>query len=74
VLSTACLAFQALAACTGRPPPIRMLTRFKVREIRQTRWTCSAGLAERELGFAPRVTLDAGVERAARWYREHAWL
>ncbi len=38
---------------------------------RQGEW--DIGAAERELGYRPRVTLDAGIASYADWLREHAY-
>jgi UDP-glucose 4-epimerase len=32
---------------------------------------CCIDAARRDLGFAPRVSLEAGIERTVAWYREH---
>jgi nucleoside-diphosphate-sugar epimerase len=71
VFAAAASIVHAWAAHTGGHP---MLTRFKVQEIRQIRWTCSPARAERELGFIPRVPIDEGAARTARWYRAQGWL
>ncbi len=62
---------QATAPLTGITP---MLTGFKLRELSQTRWTCTATKAERELGFAPRISIDEGMAQTARWYRQEGLL
>ncbi len=46
----------------------------KVRESVQPVWACSVRKAQRELGFSPRVSLDEGMQRTYRWYRENGWL
>jgi dihydroflavonol-4-reductase len=53
------------AAVTGRAA---MLSFDKMREIRETAWTCSAERARREVGFAPKVSLDEGMRDAVLWY------
>jgi nucleoside-diphosphate-sugar epimerase len=70
-LSVAALAMETIAPLTGNTP---MLTGFKIREISQQRWTCTAAKAEQELGFAPRVGLDEAMEHTARWYRDEGLL
>lgn len=42
--------------------------------LRQRNWSVDTSKARRMFGFAPRVALDEGVERAVRWYRDNGWL
>ena len=51
-----------------------LLNRDKWHEARQAGWICSSRKAAEELGFAPRLNLDQGVESTARWYEAHGWL
>lgn len=37
-------------------------------------WTCSSDLARKELGYAPRYTLENGFTETLQWYREKKWL
>ena len=46
----------------------------KLKEIRQQYWVASNAKAKRELGFAPRTTLDNGLRTTLRWYHEAGWL
>ena len=52
---------------TGKP---QILCRRKVRDALAAGWTCSWGRAERELGYRPRVGLEAGLRAAAAGYAE----
>jgi nucleoside-diphosphate-sugar epimerase len=70
-LRAAAMALETLAPLAGLTP---MLTGFKVREIAQTRWTCTTSRAESELGFAPRVGLDEAMARTAAWCRREGLL
>ena len=70
-LRAAALVMGTLAPLAGVTP---MLTGYKVREIGQTRWTCTAAKAERELGFEPRVGLEEAMARTAAWCREEGIL
>ena len=56
---------------TRRPP---ILSRWKVREMRQRHWVCTPEKAVEEWGFAPRYPLEDGLEETLRWYRENGWL
>ena len=46
----------------------------KVRELRQSHWTCSGEKARRVLGFSPKVDVETAMEKAARWYQAQGWL
>jgi len=46
----------------------------KLREATARSWAASAGKARDHLGFAPRVTLDAGLRETADWLREQRLL
>ena len=59
-------ASSALAAVTQRPS---ILSFDKVREIRETAWTCTAARARVELGWAPRFGLREGMADAVAWFR-----
>ena len=56
---------------TGRP---QVISRRKVRDLLQTRWTCSWATAGRDLGYRPRVALADGLRETAQWYADHGWL
>ena len=53
---------------------IPRLTTQKVRQFSQIYWVCDSTKARRELHFRPKVTLEEGLERTARWYRQEGWL
>lgn len=67
VSALAAAASSALAALTQRPS---ILSLDKVREMRETAWTCSSERARRELGWAPRLPLPEGMADAVSWFRE----
>jgi len=56
---------------TGRPG---LLNDQRILDMRQHRWLCSSAKARRELGFAPRQSLEAAVQETVVWYRENGWL
>ena len=45
-----------------------LLHRDKVRELLQPHWACSAGALRDDLGWAPQVAFDAGVDETAAAY------
>lgn len=53
----------------GQPEP--PLTRFAVASIGLSQ-TLDISAARRELGYAPRVSIEEGILRFARWYKERA--
>jgi nucleoside-diphosphate-sugar epimerase len=56
---------------TGQP---QIVSRRKIRDMLQPRWTCRGELAERELGFRPLVGLLEGMQQTSRWYVANDWL
>ena len=56
---------------TGRP---QILSRRKVRDALQDRWTCCWDKARRELGYQEKITMEAGLAQTAKWYREKGWI
>lgn len=50
------------------------LNRKLVRQLLAPGWTCRIDKAERLLGYAPKRTVQASLERSARWYLEAGWL
>lgn len=55
---------------SGHPP---VINRDKVRDILQPFWTCSIEKACNH-EYNPRVSLEDGMLRTARWYRDAGWL
>jgi nucleoside-diphosphate-sugar epimerase len=58
-------------ALTGKP---QLLSRRKVRDLLQPRWTCSWDKAARELAYRPAVTLEEGFRQTAQWYAARGWV
>jgi len=58
-------------ALTGRP---QIVSRRKVRDMLQPRWTCSWARAREELGYREAVGLEEGMRRTVQWYAEQGWL
>lgn len=69
--SAAALGSVFLARLMGTKP---LLTPDRVRDMMQVSWVCDDTRARTELGYVPRVSLEAGVRSTAAWYREHGWL
>lgn len=59
------------AGWTRRPP---RLTRERLLEWTEPRWTLSDARARRELGWAPEVPFEQGIEETAAWYRSAGWI
>jgi nucleoside-diphosphate-sugar epimerase len=58
----------SLIAAVTRVPSI--LSFDKVKELRQSAWTCTAARAARELGFAPQFPLAEGMREAVGPYQQ----
>jgi nucleoside-diphosphate-sugar epimerase len=52
-------------ALTGKP---QIVSRRKIRDLLQPRWTCSWEKAGRELGYRERIALEEGLRQTALWY------
>lgn len=51
-----------------------IMSRQKIREAVQRAWTCDLGKSSSDLGFTARISLEQGLERTWKWYRDHKWL
>jgi len=51
-----------------------LLTSEKVALSKPNFWICSNERAKRELGFAPRISLEEGFAETREWYRANGWL
>jgi nucleoside-diphosphate-sugar epimerase len=63
-----------LGAITERIKGCSIINADKVRELRQTHWTCDTGKAVEKLGFSPQIMLREGAKWTAEWYKIHKWL
>lgn len=70
-VKAACTVADVAAKYTGKPA---LLGRDKFKDLLQTSWTCSSDKIRADLSFAPRYSLEEGVEETYRWYTEHKWL
>jgi nucleoside-diphosphate-sugar epimerase len=71
LLRGAAAAADVVTRVTGRKLP---LNRKLAAQVLAPGWVCDPAKARRLLGFEARTPLADSVARAARWYREHAWL
>jgi nucleoside-diphosphate-sugar epimerase len=53
---------------SGRAPAFN---RDKHRASVASGWWCDASRARHELGYAPEMPLEAGLEQTVRWLRDH---
>jgi len=37
-------------------------------------WVCSSSKAQKELNYSPSTSLEEGISRTIRWYKNHNWL
>jgi len=58
-------------ALTGRP---QIISRRKVRDLLQPRWTCCWDKARTELGYREQITLADGIAQTAWWYAQEGWI
>jgi nucleoside-diphosphate-sugar epimerase len=65
------LAAEGVAALTRKPP---VINRDKVRDLSERCWGCSIERAKRELGYNPRISIEAGLRETIDWYKREGWL
>ena len=53
---------------------ISALNNDKFHILRQRNWRCDITPARQELDYQPRVTLEEGVRRTVKWYKQQGWL
>lgn len=46
----------------------------KAKDITQQYWICDTSKAIRDLGFRQNITLEEGIRRTIRWYKEMKWI
>ena len=64
----------SLLAALGRKGRAPNWNLDKDREARQSGWTCDASRLREELGYAPALTLDQGMQEAVEGYRREGLL
>lgn len=62
---------EAVGRMSGTPG---IMSRQKVREAVQRVWTCDQAKTRGDLGFSAKVTLEEGLARTWRWYRDRRWI
>ena len=53
---------------------VTALNNDKYNIMRQRNWRCDIEPARQELGYQPQVTLEEGVRRSIKWYKDNGWL
>jgi dihydroflavonol-4-reductase len=71
MLEAVVAAAEAWARATGRPARV---TRERLADWIEPRWTLSDARARKEFAFAPHIALEAGIEETALWYRNAGWI
>jgi dihydroflavonol-4-reductase len=62
---------ESLAKAQGKAALINI---EKARDMVQKNWACSVEKAKRELGYASKLTIEAGIENTVKWYKQNGWL
>ena len=60
-----------ISRMTGK---VSVLNNDKFNILKQRNWRCDIQSAIDELGYQPKVTLEEGVRRTIKWYKENGWL
>ncbi|MDE6340310.1 MAG: NAD(P)-dependent oxidoreductase, partial [Muribaculaceae bacterium] len=50
------------------------LNRDKYKIMKQRNWNVDIAKAQRDFGFAPRVSLEEGIRESIAWYKDQGWL
>lgn len=53
-------------------PSTLNLDKYKI--MKQRNWSVDISEARKGFGFSPRISLQEGVEKSIRWYKENGWL
>ena len=53
---------------------VTALNNDKYNILKQRNWRCDIDPARQELGYQPQVTLEEGVRRSIKWYKDNGWL
>ena len=69
--TTAAHVSRLLARLTGSKP---LLTPERVRDLRQSDWSCDDSRARSELGYSSATPLAEGMRETAHWYVSEGWL
>ena len=62
---------EKIGVAKGKPST---LNSDKYRIMAQRNWNIDVSKAERDFGFAPKVSLPEGIRRSLDWYRAEGWL
>ena len=60
-----------ISRMTGK---VSVLNNDKFNILKQRNWRCDIQSAIDELGYQPKVTLEEGVRRTIKWYKENGWI
>ena len=60
-----------ISRMTGK---VSVLNNDKFNILKQRNWRCDIQPAIDELGYQPKVTLEEGVRRTIKWYKENGWI
>ncbi len=71
LVSFAALGGELLTKFDGKP---RLFNRQKAIMGAQSAWTCTHTKAHDHFGYEPRVSLQDGILRTLRWYRDEGWV
>lgn len=71
VLRMVCKIGDFIGRKTGK---ISALNNDKFHILRQRNWRCDITPARQELDYQPCVTLEEGVRRSVKWYKQQGWL
>lgn len=66
-----CWVTEKIGVIKGKPST---LNTDKYRIMKQRNWAVDTTKAHRGFGFSPEVSLEEGIRRAVKWYREEGWL
>jgi len=62
---------EVISKLTGK---LSILSRQKIKELKEESWVCDGSKAKKELCFYPKVRLSEGIDRCVDWYRKQGWL
>lgn len=71
IVGIACAISEKWGVLRGKPAT---LNRDKFRILKQRNWNCATGKAGADFGFTAKTSLEEGLKKSIKWYKDAGWL